>query len=481
MEIGGFQTDTITEDIHTSMLVHANGYESRYLNTVLSAGLMPETFSCYLKQRSRWAIGCIQMFLKCNPLTIRGLTWTQRIDYFGSIYYFFNGIPRVICLTAPLSALLLGISPVHATVLDLVNLFGSYFFASLVMMRTVSRGTRNAFWADVYETAMCFSLSRATLRTMLRPRRPQTFVVTPKGEKFEKRGINHIAMVVPHLILFGLLLTGLTVGIRVWLDHRATPGLGVSLFWGVANLLLLTLAILSANELPQWRNTFRLPRRVFCELTCGNARIVGYTKDISENGICVEVKKPWLPKSKHVTLLLHSPYGSRVTIQGMLTRQERSGSCFEIGVNIVDRDERAGRAIIEQMFIHADAWSDVKEKTPGIWQSLWSLIKAFHSTSHSRRPARRHFPRTLHQQACDFEFHGRSYSGWTKDIAFSGLAVVIDEDFTHVSGQGQIFLHEITLKVALIGVVRDEHRTIVQFRVDSVDKGEEKWDALNSV
>ena len=110
----------------------------------------------------------------------KGLTWAQRVDYFGSVYYFFHGVPRVVCLAAPLSALLLGISPVAATVPELVNLFGTYFLASLVMMRTVSRGTRNAFWADVYETTICFSLSKAALGTMLRPRRPQTFVVTPK-------------------------------------------------------------------------------------------------------------------------------------------------------------------------------------------------------------------------------------------------------------------------------------------------------------
>src|SRR5690349_1196230 len=130
MEIGGFQTDTITEDIHTSMLLHAKGYESRFLNKVLAAGLMPETFGGYLKQRSRWAMGCVQLCWKSNPLIVRGLTLAQRMDYFGSIYYFFHGVPRVVCLGAPLFALFLGISPVHASVWDLIHLFGSYFFAS---------------------------------------------------------------------------------------------------------------------------------------------------------------------------------------------------------------------------------------------------------------------------------------------------------------------------------------------------------------
>lgn len=322
MEIGGFQTDTITEDTHTSMLVHAKGHESRYLNKALAAGLMPETFDGYLKQCSRWAIGSVQMFLKCNPLTVRGLTFAQRMDYFGSVYYFFHGLPRVVCLSAPLSALLFGISPVHATVLDLAPLFGAYFLASLVMLRTVSRGARNAFWADVYETAMCFSLSKATLATLLRPRKPQTFVVTPKGEKLEKRGIQHAATVMPHLIMLGLFFAGLTVGMQAWLNHRAMPGLEISLFWGAANLVLLALAILCANEQPQWRNNFRLPCRVPCELICGSTRMHGYTKDMSENGVSVEVKEPFLAASQSVTLHLHNPHGIHVAVQGMITRQE---------------------------------------------------------------------------------------------------------------------------------------------------------------
>ena len=105
-EIGGFQPQTITEDLHTSLILHSRGYQSRYLNKILSVGLMPETLDGYLKQRTRWAIGSMQVLLRNNPLTIRGLTVAQRIDYFGSIFYFFFGIPRVICLLAPLAMLL---------------------------------------------------------------------------------------------------------------------------------------------------------------------------------------------------------------------------------------------------------------------------------------------------------------------------------------------------------------------------------------
>jgi len=479
MEIGGFQTDTITEDIHTSMLLHAKGYESRFLNKVLAAGLMPETFGGYLKQRSRWAMGCVQLCWKSNPLIVRGLTFAQRMDYFGSIYYFFHGVPRVVCLGAPLFALFLGISPVHASVWDLVHLFGSYFFASLVMMRTVSRGTRNAFWADVYETAMCFSLSKAALTALLRPKKVQPFVVTPKGEKVEKKGFNNAAIVMPHLVLFGLLVSGLTLGIQVWLNHHAMPGLEVSLFWGAVNLMLVSLALLCANEIPQWRNNFRLPRRIPCELICGSTRVQGVTKDLSEGGFCVETEELFLPRSEYVTVNLKSPHGYPVVVKGVMNRQERLGSSFEVGVNVVEAGEAENKALIGHMFLNPDSWNDDKEKLPGIWKSAWSLIMAFGAIWQQRRHARRRFPRGSHDIACELNFAGLLYAGQTKDISFSGLSLVVNEAFHPLNGQGTLAMQDMLLKVALISKVKQRSQTILHFRVDSVDKGEVQWHALN--
>ena len=403
----------------------------------------------------------------------------QRIDYLGSVYYFFHGVPRVICLAAPLSALLFGISPVHATVADLVHLFGSYFFASLIMMRTISGGTRNAFWADVYETAMCFSLSRATIATMLRPRKPRAFVVTPKGEKLEKRGVKAAVTVIPHLVLFGLLLAGITVGFQLWLTHGEMPGLEISLFWGGVNLFLVSLAILSANELPQWRNSFRLPRRLPCELVTNNTRVPGLTKDLSEHGACIDVKQPLLVTSGLVTFHLPDAWGAKVAVQGMITRQEKTGSAIEVGVSFLEPAEAETRAITAHIFTSPSTWAHSKGVEPGIWRSFRSLLAACGSAWQSRRPARRHFPRLMCDLPCEIAFHGRSYAGRTKDLCFVGLAVVMDDDFEHESGPALVYLEGITLKVRLVSVCRQQGRAIAQFRVESVDKGEARWQALN--
>lgn len=233
MEIGGFQTQTITEDIHTSMNLHAKGYRSCYLNKVLSAGLMPETFDGYLKQRKRWAMGCIQVLLRDNPLTKRGLSLAQRIDYFGSIFYFFFGLPRLICLLAPLASLLFSTSPLKADMLELSNFFFSFFLASALVMRPVSRGSRNPFWSDVYETAMCFALSAVALKALAAPRKERPFEVTPKGQQVKKSSVTELSLAWPHLVTFSLLLIGLALGIQHLWQGDGDPGLPVSLFGDV--------------------------------------------------------------------------------------------------------------------------------------------------------------------------------------------------------------------------------------------------------
>ena len=102
-------------------------------------------------------------------MTKRGLTLAQRIDYFGSIFYFFFGLQRLICLIAPLASLLFSTPPLKPNMLALTNDFFSVFLASALMMRPVSRRSRNPFWS-AYEITMCFTLSMVALKALATPR-----------------------------------------------------------------------------------------------------------------------------------------------------------------------------------------------------------------------------------------------------------------------------------------------------------------------
>ncbi|WP_145976479.1 glycosyltransferase family 2 protein [Nitrospira moscoviensis] len=475
-EIGGFQTQTITEDIHTSMELHAKGYRSCYLNRVLSAGLMPETFEGYLKQRKRWAMGCIQVLLRDNPLTKRGLTLAQRLDYFGSIFYFFFGVPRLICLTAPLASLLFGIPPLKADPAPLTFHFLSFFLASAWVMRPASRGSRNPFWSDVYEIAMCFALSFVALKALVAPRKERPFEVTPKGQRILKSTVSELSLVWPHLIVLGLLAAGLVLGARRLYLGAGDAGLPVSLLWGGVNLLLLGIATFVASEQPQGRRAFRLQRDFAGELLVDGDGIPARVLNLSEDGAAVVLPQPVLTAASSISLLLISPRGAPMRLTGRVVRQRRlPDGTVQTGLQFVNLDEATRRALADKMFGDAADWENDYRVQPGVAGSLRSLVRALTAPWRSFAWERR---RTLRMPAgarCRWRTPEQLLIGRLEDMSFTGVSARFASAPNGALAGSLLELHQMTLKVSPVAIVRRWGHTRVRFRVESIEQGADRW------
>lgn len=480
MQIGGFQTQTITEDIHTSMNLHARGYKSCYLNKVLSAGLMPETFEGYLKQRKRWAMGCIQVLLRDNPLTKRGLTIEQRIDYFGSIFYFFFGLPRLICLIAPLSSLLFSTPPLRADVLSLTNFFFSFFLASALVMRPVSRGSRNPIWSDVYEIAMCFALSLVAVKTLAAPRKERPFEITPKGQRVKKSTATELSLAWPHLITFAFLAVGLTLGARHWWLGQGDPGLLVSLFWGSANFLLLTVAMFVASEQTQGRRGFRLERDFAGGLFVDGEEISARITDLNEQGAGAIVPQPILTLQQSVSLALTSSAGALLKVTAQVIRQEPlpSGQ-VKVGLQFDELDEKTRKVLVDKIYGDSDLWEDTYRFQPGIVSSLQSLGQALTAPWRRLLWNRRNMIRFDCRSFCLLKAHSAVLKGRVQDMSFSGVSALLQGAPTGSLVGSLLELHGITLKVIPVSMVRRRRFTLVRFKIDSVEAGEERWRALH--
>jgi cellulose synthase (UDP-forming) len=479
-EVGGFQTQTITEDIHTSMNLHAKGYKSCYLNRVLSAGLMPETFEGYLKQRKRWAMGCIQVLLRDNPLTKRGLSFAQRIDYFGSIFYFFFGLPRLICLIAPLSSLLFHISPLHADVVLLALHFLSFYIASALVMRPVSRGSRNPFWSDVYEIAMCFALSAVAVKALVAPRKERPFEVTPKGQRVKKNTSAELALAWPHLLTFGLLVSGLVLGIQDLLYGTGDSGLPVSVFWGTVNLLLLTIAMFVASEQTQGRQAFRLSRDFASELFVDETSFAARIVNINEHGAALSMERPAFTAQHTVTLLLTSSQGTIVRLSGRIIRQERlSSGDVGAGLQFVDLDDATKQVLVDKIFGDPAPWEDSYRFKPGVASSVRSLIYALTSPWRSFTWERRRMLRVSHETPCRLTTSTALLSGTLQDISFTGLTVLFPSAPKGSLVGSLLELPQITLKVSPVSTMRRLRKTCVHFKVESIEQGEQRWRELH--
>ena len=480
VEIGGFRTETVTEDIHTSMVIHAKGYRSCYLNKVLASGLMPETFESSMKQRVRWAMGHVQIFFQTNPFTMRGLTLAQRLGYFASIFYFLHGLPRIVCLVAPLFALLLGIIPVTADVPSLVDFFGSYYLATLVMLRTVSRGTRNAFWSDIYETAGSIALSWATLTTALRPWRKRPFVITAKGVTQGRRGFSRFSYILPHVMIMGLLIAGLVTGIRLWMAEVPLPGLEVSLFWGTVNLILVGVAILAAAELPEWRKTFRIRHRLPCELVTGKERLTGTVEDINETGALIRVSKQVLGGNDRLLVNINNPVGDRLTVEGRICRQEQvSSDAVEIGLKFIDVDEKTADSLIVAAFSDSRAWNQ-PEVEPGIFRSLWSLLRVFGKVVRTSRKSHRRGLRLPYRENCLLVLPDRTLEGTVEQISATGLSVSMPGTVDLVGENGTLYVDSVALKVRRRWAMQCEGVVLAGFTIEQVDEGADQWRELTS-
>src|SRR4029450_694555 len=111
---------SVTEDMATAMRLHALGWRSVYHHEILARGLAPEDLRSALQQRLRWAQGTVQVFLRENPLLVRGLTVGQRLMYLGTMGSYFSGFFSLVFLVAPMLYLFFGLLPVRA--------FSSEFF-----------------------------------------------------------------------------------------------------------------------------------------------------------------------------------------------------------------------------------------------------------------------------------------------------------------------------------------------------------------
>ena len=66
-DIGGMYTDSKSEDVWTSLMLHERGWRSVYIPDVLAVGDAPETIEAYTKQQLRWATGGFEILLHAQP------------------------------------------------------------------------------------------------------------------------------------------------------------------------------------------------------------------------------------------------------------------------------------------------------------------------------------------------------------------------------------------------------------------------------
>lgn len=209
-EIGGISGTSITEDAETALELHARGYNSIYVDEPLVAGLQPETFDAFIRQRTRWSQGMTQIFVMKNPIFKRGLTLPQRICYVSSSMFWLFPFARLLFIVIPLIYLFFGLQIFYATVPEFAVYTLPYIFASMMVANMLYGTVRWPFVSELYEYVQSIFTWRAVLGTIISPRRPK-FAVTDKGVTLERDMLSPLAT--PMIFIVGLLVAGLAIGL----------------------------------------------------------------------------------------------------------------------------------------------------------------------------------------------------------------------------------------------------------------------------
>jgi cellulose synthase (UDP-forming) len=255
--IGLIPVGTITEDMATSMLLQAKGYQTIFINENLAMGLSPDSFADYVVQRDRWCRGNIQVLKKWNPLTLPGLSFMQRLIYFDGVLYWFFGLQKIIYNIGPILFLLTGVPVYYADVFTMLLFFAPTYYISSLIFTLFDHKSRTYTWAHIYETALAPYLAISALSELFLSRKLK-FSVTPKGSAANKTYFA-FRVALPHLVLAAAGFTALGFGIYKMLTdvNYMIPVYLVNLFWLLYNLLGVITAIFVCFEKQRYRSTER--------------------------------------------------------------------------------------------------------------------------------------------------------------------------------------------------------------------------------
>ncbi|MBW4551333.1 MAG: cellulose synthase catalytic subunit [Aphanocapsa sp. GSE-SYN-MK-11-07L] len=389
--VGGFVTDSISEDYFTGICLSAQGHRLVYLNEKLSAGLAAENMAAYAVQRLRWARGTLQaFFIEANPLTIPGLSFVQRLAHLEGLMSWFTAFSRIGFLLTPLLYSLLGVIPVRATPAEALVFWLPYYVVHLTVFAWLNRYSRSALLSDIYSLVLAFPLALTVIRVMFNPF-SQRFQVTPKGVSQQQFYFNW-PLALPLMTLF--LLTALSLWRNLGMSMikgswaRTVPpevadsirGLNIGWIWSSYNLIMIGIALLILMDVPKpdLYDWFDLRRTVRLTVFPGDgepATFWGVTTMLSEGGAEVALTQAGLvelsPKESWPVAI--EIMEANLKLEGQLVRIGIKDEFPTVRIRFDSVNLEQHRCLVQMLFCRPGQWQH--RRTPGELQSLLLLFR----------------------------------------------------------------------------------------------------------
>lgn len=252
-EVGGFPTESITEDFMMTLALQDMGWRTVYLNEPLTEGLAPEGLKEYVTQRARWCLGLMQIARsRLGPLSRNNLRLRDRWSVIDSVFYWMTTFSfRIAALTYPLLYWFFNITVVDASVPDVLSYFATYFVWVIMSLNILTRGLVVPIVNDVSQLLGAIPITRAAIVGLIKPQ-GHPFTVTAKGGDRSRITVQWRLML-PFMILLVLTVTGLALALASdrFAYYDAGDGKIVILFWTIYNVFVLAVTLIACVELPR--------------------------------------------------------------------------------------------------------------------------------------------------------------------------------------------------------------------------------------
>ena len=379
-QVGGFSTDSLSEDLATGIRLIALGWQGLFLPEKLSAGLAAPGVADFAQQRLRWCRGTLQTLRSPRgPLRIAGLSWLQRLAFLEGALHWFNAIPRLVLLVLPLSTGLLGILPINLNGASFLMVFLPYWLSLLMLVSWLNGESRSALLPELYSWLLTPVLAWAVVQTLLIPRWRPGFRVTSKTLH---RARSRLAwgLVLPLLALFvlnGWNLLGLlsvlppSPAMATMLAQQQAEGNRlVGLLWSGLNLLGLLTALRACLDPPRPQSlpTFRV--RWPARLSTDNGGTVHrvHVCRVNEQVVVVEPRDALAPGGSG-RLAIAAPVGAG---RASPTLTVQAGPTPGHG-RLLPRDQHQHRDWLHWLYATPGRWHD--PAAPVEWQAMLALLR----------------------------------------------------------------------------------------------------------
>jgi len=355
--VGGVATETVTEDIHTSIRLHGQGWKTVYHDEVLAFGQAPQTLHAFAVQRLRWAQGSMQLLRsRENPLIAPGLTIAQRLNYLASMLTYFDSYQKLVLLATPSLILVTGVLPIAVNGIDFFTHWLPYYLLVWGTNTLLGRRYYRHVTVEQFNLLKMFLFLRASL-TLVWPR-SLTFRVTPKSVGRSALAEERTELV-PHMVVLAGVGAGLLVGLLnlAWgisTDHLASADIVlVTLLWSMFNAAMLVLPIVRILRRAHNRMNYRFPVQLTARMTDQRGKIVwAVATDLSRFGARLTTPDQ-LQLDSSLSLTLELPDGPLAVEAEVAHKQKLADGLVEWGLRFTHIDLAAQQRLTAFLFITA--------------------------------------------------------------------------------------------------------------------------------